>query len=563
MLEQLHINNFAIIDNVSLDFNNGFTVLTGETGAGKSILIGALSFLLGGKADISQIRAGAQQSSVSAVFALSPKNDEARDWLFQRGIQLDNDKILIRRILRDTGKTSTWIGDCTVTRNELSDFIAFLIDIHGQNEHQSLMKTTCHRLFLDAYAGITDEVATFSKMYDELVDMRKKIAALDISETERSNKIELLTFACKEISESKLRPREEEDLQSEELKLSQFEKLYSHIHEITETLRGEGGIIGGLKRLRTEFDRAASLDSAFEASSQRFESLFYELSDVANDAKAYERDLVFNPERLQEVQNRLSEISKLKKKYNCDSISALLEYAQTAEADLRSLAESSGDKKRLEEEASLLEKKIFLSASQISQKRQAASEKMARGIESVLSELGMAGTKFAVRLQKKEGDASVQKCSRFGFDDVEFLISPNPGSPLNPLSKIASGGEISRVMLAIKTILADNDAIETLIFDEIDTGIGGEVANSLGKHLCNLAKSRQVLCITHLAGIASFADNQIKIEKKSDGASTQTGAFYITGNQRITEIARMLSGDSNSSTSLEHAKDLLEKNRRK
>ena len=352
-------------------------------------------------------------------------------------------------------------------------------------------------------------------------------------------------------------------MQSEESKLSQFEKLYSHIHEITETLRGEDGLIGGLKRLRAEFDRTASLDSAFEASSQRFESLFYELSDSANDVKAYERDLVFDPERLQEVQNRLSEISKLKKKYNCDGIPALLDYAQSAEADLRSLAETSGDKKRLEEEASLLEKKIFLSASQISKKRQSASEKMAQGIESILAELGMAGTKFAVRLQKKEGDESVQKCSRFGFDDVEFLISPNPGSPLNPFSKIASGGEISRVMLAIKTILADNDAIETLIFDEIDTGIGGEVANSLGKHLCNLAEKRQVLCITHLASIASFADNQIKIEKQSDGESTQTGAFYITGNQRVTEIARMLSGDSSSATSLEHAKDLLEKNRRK
>ena len=298
------------------------------------------------------------------------------------------------------------------------------------------------------------------------------------------------------------------------------------------------------------------------ALNERLDSAFYEISDIANEYRSYAGGLVFDPERLAQVQERQTLIYNLKKKY-ASSVSAPIEevisYLSEAEEKLSRLDAGEADKESLKSEISALEKEIFTRAKDISSRRKEAASRMSKGVVSVLAKLGMASTRFAVKVSDKEESEQMQKIGPYGSDDVEFLISANPGQPLQPLAKIASGGELSRVMLSLKTILASSDPVGTMIFDEIDTGIGGEVAVSIGSHLKNLAEKRQVLCITHLASIAVYADNQLKIQKSVTDGMTQTRVFPIEGEERVQEIARMLSGDAVSSASLDHARSMLGK----
>ena len=578
MLEDLSIKNFALIDSVNIEFNKGFTVLSGETGAGKSILIGALSFLLGGKASVDQIRSGCQEASVTGTFLLPPHNqlddiplsDEdaeprtARQWLSVHGIGQEDERVIIRRYVRDNGKTAAWISGTPVTRADLQSFCFFLVDIHGQHEHQSLMKVTEHRKFLDSYAGITAKVAEFTDLYSKLVEKRKTLAAMNTSDKEKNQKIEMLSFAVKEIEDAKLKNDEDVELEAEQAKLSSFEKLYTEIENISGLLSGNdgSGIVELCKKLRGSSEKACNLDSSLKEIDSRIENVFYEMSDLSEEVKSYSRTLVFDPERLAFVQDRLSLIYNLKKKYASNINAPLKEvfaYFEKAQNELEALANSSANIEKLSKEVSELEKVVYKAAKELSLKRMEASTKMASNVEAILSTLGMKGTKFAVSIQEKPGTEVVQKCGPYGLDNIEFLISANPGSRLLPLAKIASGGELSRVMLALKTVFASSDGVPTMIFDEIDTGIGGEVAVSVGSHIKNLAKSRQIFCITHLASIAVYADNQIKIQKGVNNDMTSTSVTPIEGDARVAEIARMLSGDATSSESLEHARSMLEK----
>ena len=581
MLEDLSIKDFALIDQASLEFGEGFTVLSGETGAGKSLLIGALSFLLGGKAGVEQIRAGAHESVVSGTFflgkspqtvrELSPEEEptNAFEWLSFHGIEAEDNRVLLRRVIRENGKSGAWIGSTPVTRSDLADFSSFLIDIHGQHEHQSLMKVSEHRKFLDSYAGLTERVSEFTSLYSELVARRKYLDDLNSNDRERAQKIDFLTFAVKEITEAKLKPNEDIELDEEEKKLSSFEKLYSDVEQLNSALSGGEGeaVVSMLKKLRVIADSASSSDKSLQKHSERLDSAFYELSDIADEYKSYGQSLVFDPARLAEVQERQTLIYNLKKKY-ASSVSAplseVISYCEKAQSRLEELDGSSNKKEALEKEIAELGKKVYIEAKKISEVRKTAAQKMSDGVVSVLSDLGMKGTRFSVQVTEKQGTDVAQKCGPHGIDDIEFLISANPGQPLQPLAKIASGGELSRVMLSLKTILCQSDTtggatVGTMIFDEIDTGIGGEVAVSIGSHLKNLAKNRQVLCITHLASIAVYADNQIKIEKAVSDGMTQTHVREISGEERVSEIARMLSGDTASAESLEHARSMLAK----
>ena len=577
MLEDLSIKDFALIDSASIDFNKGFTVLSGETGAGKSLLIGALTFLLGGKSGVEQIRAGCHEATVSATFYLGTNESgrtlevgsdiepsNAFEWLDLHGIPYEDNRIVLRRYIRENGKSGSWIGSTAVTRADLASFCSFLVDIHGQHEHQNLMKVTEHRKFLDAYAGLVDSVREFTALYSELVQKRKELDALNADDKDREQRIELLSFAVKEISEAKLKSGEDKELDEEEMRLSSFEKLYSDIELVNSALEGGdgNGIVPALKRIRSTAEHAVSLDKKLDSLNQRLDSAFYEISDIAGEYKSYGGSLVFDPARLSEVQERQTLIYNLKKKY-ASSVSAPIEevisYLSEAEEKLSALDSGETNKENLRKEIAALEKNIFARAKDISVKRKDAAAKMSAGVVSVLSKLGMTSTRFMVRVSDKEESEQTQKIGPYGLDDVEFLISANPGQPLQPLAKIASGGELSRVMLSLKTILASSDPVGTMIFDEIDTGIGGEVAVSIGSHLKNLAEKRQVLCITHLASIAVYADNQLKIQKSVRDGMTETNVFPIDGEDRVQEIARMLSGDAVSSASLDHARSMLAK----
>ena len=563
MLEDLSIKDFALIDSVQLEFTKGFNVLTGETGAGKSILIGAISFLLGGKSDVSQIRTGAQEARVSGTILLSNAPKDVFQWLSEHGAEPENDRVLLRRIIRDTGNSSAWIQDVPVTKTELNDFTSYLVDIHGQHEHQSLMRVSEHRKFLDSYAGITAEVTDFTALFNKLVEKRRLLDEMNSSDSARAEKIELLHFALDEIEKAKLNENEEDELSAEETRLTQYEKLYGDIESVCDFFQAaDGGLLSGMKKIRNTFERTVSIDSSLEKFQNRLENAYYELEDIADEIKNYKNTLVFDADRLAFVQERLALIYKLKQKYLQSSqgiVADLLAYAENAAKQLVQLENWQGNREELVKEVSELEKQVYNAAKALSEKRTKAASVMADKIVQVLAHLGMRGTQFDAGLKQKPVEDGEQKCGPYGFDDIEFMISANPGSPLQPLAKIASGGELSRVMLAFKTILADTDTTPTLIFDEIDTGIGGEVAVSVGEHLRKLSEKHQILCISHLANIAVCADTHIKIEKSVSGQKTTTQVFLINGQKRIEEIARMLAGDSASEASLEHAKTLLAK----
>lgn len=565
MLEDLSIKDFAIIESEHIEFSNGFTVLSGETGAGKSILIGAMSFLLGGKADVNQIRSGAHEAQVSGTFYLDSKENQnpALEWLNDHGIETENNRILLRRYIRDNGRAGAWIGSTPVNRTDLAEFSSFLVDIHGQHEHQSLMRVPEHRKFLDARAGILPEVSAFTALYMELVEKRRLLAQLDSSDADRARKIDMYNFAVKEIEDAKLKPEEDIQLEEEENRLSSYEKLFAGVDSIRNMLDGgDDSVVSLLKKIRRESQNISILDKTLSSLDTRIESAFYELNDISEEFGSYANKLVYDPSHLQEVQDRLSLIYSLKKKYASSQSAPLKEvfdYYENAQKSLEQLGAGSENREELMKSVSELEKKVYLAGKNLSEKRRATGDKLASEVEALLKNLGMNGTRFAVSITAKPGDQIEQKCGPYGFDNIEFLISANPGSPLLPLAKIASGGEISRVMLALKTIFAQNDPVQTLVFDEIDTGIGGEVAVAVGSHMKALAKNRQIFCITHLASIAVYADNQIKIEKGVAEGKTVSNVHPIQGEERVAEIARMLSGDADSAASIEHARAMLEK----
>ncbi len=558
MLEDLTVKDFALIDSASLEFPAGYTVLTGETGAGKSILIGSLTFLLGGKATTDLVRTGADEARVSGTICCAEESASAREWLASRGIETENGRVLVRRTLRANGKTGAWIQDTPVTRTELAEFTSFLVDIHGQHDHQSLLKVEEHRRFLDAYAGLTDDVRAFTALYADLAAKRKLRDEMSTSERERAEKAELLRFAREEIAKADLKAGEDEELAAEEQRLSQHERLYSLTEQVTASLSGHDGAVALLKRARASLESAAAIDQTLSAYLGRLESAFYELDDISDALNAYESSLAFDPARLETIEERLAFLFRLKKKYG-GTIAEVVAYAEDAAAQLERLEGWETNRTALDAEIASLEKAVYRAGTALSERRRAASSTLQTGVEGILSGLGMAGTSFRVRIDRREGSDTMQMSGPYGFDVIEFMISPNAGEPLRPLAKIASGGEISRVMLALKTVFAAADESETLIFDEIDTGIGGEVALAVGAHLKGLSAKKQVFCITHLASIAARADNQIKIEKAVVSGKTITKAYPVEGKRRVEEIARMLAGDGVGAASIQHAEELLAK----
>ncbi len=565
MLEDISIKDFALIDSATLEFSDGFTVLSGETGAGKSILIGAISFLLGGKGGTELVRTGSSEARVTGTIKVGKQNTHATQWLSEHSIEDDNGRILLRRLVRDTGKTAAWIQDTPVTRTELAEFTSSLIDIHGQHEHQSLMRIAEHRRYLDSYAGIENEVNDFTQLYAKLVEKRQLLDDIDISDSRKAEKIDLLTFSIQEIEDAQLKEGEDTELAQEESRLSQYEKLYHEIDSFTSivvTADSMSGLntLSALKKASGNLASASNMDSSLENLSTRAESVFYELSDIAEEVRSYTQSLVFDPTRLEEIQERQALLFKLKKKYansTQDPITEVMNYCSKAKQQLEQFSLGETNRKELQDAIMQLERIVYTKAREISSKRRVASQKMSQAVENVLVHLGMKGTKFYVQIEQKKAVSEEQKCGPYGIDDIEFLISPNPGTPAKPLAKIASGGELSRIMLALKTVLDRSDTTGTLIFDEVDTGIGGEVSVAVGKHLKLLANGRQILCITHLASIAVYADTQIKIEKSVQGDKTATKVKVIDGERRVEEIARMLSGDSVNPASLEHARTLL------
>ncbi|HCM25298.1 MAG: DNA repair protein RecN [Treponema sp. GWB1_62_6] len=555
MLEELVIRDFALIDRLSVEFDSGLNIVTGETGAGKSIIIGALSFLLGAKADIDIIRTGSDETSVSGVILIGADNADAQTWLAEKGIGSEDGRIVLRRVLKRSNRGSAYVQETPVSRSELALLTSFLFDIHGQHEHQALLRIDTHRRYLDRFAGIEGEVKEFTDRFYALCEGREELEALAAAEKGRDDKAEILAHAVEEIGRAALFQGEGEALEAEAKRLADFDKLAAGVGSAAGLLfEDEGSALLALRKAKAQLDAAEGMDTALAPIAKRVSDLFYEAEDAFNQLRAYKDDLRHDPERLEAVEERLALLFRLKKKYGRTE-EEILEYAASAAAEIEALGRAEADRTELEKRLAELEKEVSRRAATIREKRVAAALTLGERITSILATLGMPKSRFSVSVQPKGQGSRV--CNQWGADEVQFLISPNIGEPLRELVRIASGGELSRVMLAVKTVLADSDTIETLVFDEIDTGIGGEVALAVGKHLAEIGKHKQIFCITHLASIAVRADNHLMVEKIVEGNRTTTILSPVDKGRRREEIARMLAGDSAGNAALAHADELL------
>ncbi|GHV92189.1 DNA repair protein RecN [Spirochaetia bacterium] len=586
MLEELSVRNYALIDSISISFEDGFNVLTGETGAGKSIIVGSLSFLMGAKADTDVIRTGTEEAGVTAVIAIGGKNRDPLEWLEKRDIIPDDGRIIVRRNIKTSGRSSIYIQDVPVTRADLADFMALICDIHGQHNHESLLRKEIHRRYLDRFAGLEEETAQFNRIFLELAEKKKTLENSLGSERDRNNRIEVLTYAVEEIDKAAPRSGESRELEGEAQRLGDFERLAGQVNSAAAALYdGEASALSLARRARSALDAAAAIDSSLGGIQKRLDDLYFEAEDISEEFRSYRDNLTYDPERLEEVEERLALLYRLKKKYagnvpqtasraaevsGGSAEDAILAYRARAAEEIEALSGAGENREKLKADIAALEKDIASRAASIGAKRKTGALKLGERITAILSRLGMPNARFSAAVLPKgqgSGAPGALVCGPWGAEDVEFLISANTGEPLKDLSRIASGGELSRVMLAIKTVLSDGGAEgidsspETLVFDEIDTGIGGEVALAVGEYLVKIGSSKQIFCVTHLASIAVRADNHLRVEKKvvlgKDGGNRTLTLVAALGNEeRRQEIARMLAGDAGK-VALAHADELL------
>jgi DNA repair protein RecN (Recombination protein N) len=557
VIEELTVTNYALIEKVRVAFGPGLNVLTGETGAGKSILIGALGLLLGNKAESEVIRSGADEAQVAGVFNAEP-SEEAREWLEANGVAWpDDEPLVLRRSVRPQKRGVCSAGGQPVTRAQLEELTGFLVDLHGQHEHQSLFTADQHRRLLDRYAGLETELKGFGAEFQVLSQTKKQYDDLVAAEEGREAELFRLTQVIQEIERADAREGEEDELKTERSRLEQFEKLGGALDQLEQALTdGRTSAVAQLKSARTALGTIATVDSRWAGEETRLENALIEVEDIAETLHRFRLGLSYSPERLEEVNGRLAVLHTVDKKYGpgLEAVQRTLEEARARRSVLENLT---SEREALLARVDDLEQKLIQSAMKLSDRRQAAAKTLESGVKVALGELGMRNAVFRIAFQRRVGDSGKPICTPYGLDQIEFLLAANAGEAPKLLRETASGGELSRVMLALKSILSEADKIPILIFDEIDTGIGGEIGLALGKYLKGLSKTKQVLCITHLASIASFADHHLRVEKKEAGGRTTTEVSAIEGDERVREVARMLSGQAVTETSLQHAQELI------
>ena len=461
--------------------------------------------------------------------------------------------------MKKNGKGTIYVQSTPFTLTALRELTGMLFDLHGQHEHQSLLSPENHRRLLDHYGNITAEVTAFSALYTRLLKVREEHAALIAEQRERVRKVELLEYAIQEIEDAKLKVGEEEQLRQEQNLLANHERLIHLVEDVYgATAESRGGALGNLRQARGLLAEIVKIDSHLNDSNRQLETVFFELEDFVENLGRYKGSINFDPARLEKIEERLDLIKRLEKKYG-GTIEEVLAHLEESRRALEGIQNSDATQKKLEEQITGLEKELKARAANITHLRKQAAGGLQEKIVGELKQLGMPKVRFQVQIEDRTSDSGKVLYAGTGKDQVEFMIAPNLGEPFKKLVQIASGGELSRIMLAIKTVLAESDHINSLIFDEVDAGIGGEVAIAVGERLKGLAKSKQVLCITHLATIAVQADNQIKVEKITQADRTVTRVSSVTGPEQQEEIARMLAGDRTGDTSLKHAQELLQK----
>jgi DNA repair protein RecN (Recombination protein N) len=559
MLLELTITDFAIIDKLSLKFAPGFNVLTGETGAGKSIIIDAVTMLLGGRTDSAFIRTGCDRARLEGVFRLSPALRASIDPILEReGLEGDEpDTLLLGREIRTTGRSVCRVNGSAVNQAVLSEVAGPLVDIHGQSEHLSLMQVKQHQRFLDRYAALEGARETVAAEVAHLRRIRQELAGLRRDEQYLARRIDQLSFQVEEIDAAQLRPGEEDQLELERTRLANAEQLSQLTGEsyrlLVEGSEGEqSSVVDLLGQVARAVNNLARLDPTWGEQRQLLDGLTDQVKDLADFVRDYNDNIDFNPARLQEIEERLSLIFSLKRKYG-STIPEILAFGEKARRELDAITHSEERIEQLQAEEESSRRKIGQLALALSDSRQAAAQTLAEGVVKQLADLGMPLARFEVDMRRVEspegvyvdtgqGEPALLACDDTGIDVIEFLLAPNPGEAAKPLIKVASGGETSRIMLALKTVLAQADDTPTLIFDEIDQGIGGRIGGVVGQKLWGLAHhgDHQVLCVTHLPQIAGYAEVHYHVAKQVVDGRTQTGIRHLTGEAQVEELAQML-----------------------
>ena len=554
MLKELNIHSIALINSLRIEFTRGLNALTGETGAGKSIVVDCMNLALGHRGGREMVRTGEEKGWVRALFDIGD-SAQAKAFLDEMQIEYDDDYAEISREIGINGRGLCRINGCVVPLGTLKAFTSILVDLHGQQEHQKLMDPAFHRMYLDGFGGHKvekkrNEVSEACISYRQTLDELKQ---LNSDERLLAQKTDMLSMQVKEIADAKLREGEEEELKRKGVLYENSEKLSQSMRVAYERLYLGGKSLSAQESVKRAADAVAGiaeLDPAYSDLYARLEELLYAVKDIGYEVQSIYEELSFDPQEAERVQDRLDLIRKLERKYGPE-LKDVIEYGKKAKDELDGLSRL--DERRDAAERACFEKKKALEAlgAELTQLRKDAAKDLCRAVSEQLRDLGMDRTRFEVRFTARN------EVHQDGAEDVQFMISPNPGEPLRPLDQIASGGEISRFMLALKVILAENDGIETMIFDEIDTGISGRMAQVVGEKMALLGKEKQVICVTHLAQIAALADTQFAVEKRVEGERTLSTVRTLDDEGRLREIARLVGGAETDESGYEHARSML------
>lgn len=563
MLLELSIRQLAVVESVRLSFRQGFHVLTGETGAGKSIIIDALSLIAGGRGASDLVRHGSEKAEIEALFEFAPGHP-VWETLDQLGIDAyPEEHLIIRREVSSQGKSISRINGQLVNLSMLREVGEWLINIHGQHEHQSLLKAERHIQWLDLFGGSALQTAKqrYGESYRKFKQLNKEIKQMMDSARQALQMQDLYRFQVEEISAAQLKPGEDEWLLEEKRKLGNAEKLTDAVSSAYEALYGSGNAVHEISKAEQKLEEMVHVDRAsLQPLLEQLRNAYYQLEDAAHQLRDYREQVEFNPERLDEIEQRLDLIGSLKRKYG-QTVSDIISYNEKISSELVLLENEEESVSKLQQEAEAEREKLVVYAQELSRLRSKTAKKLAASIESELKDLHMERTRFAVQIDRWSGqsnnDGHDYAFTSSGMDQVEFMISANPGEPLKPLGKIASGGELSRIMLAMKAIFSKIDRIPVLVFDEVDTGVSGRAAQAIAEKMSLLSASCQVFSITHLPQVACMADAHFLIYKEVDKKRTFTRVQDLDEEDRARELSRMLGGVEVTETTLHHAKEML------
>ena len=549
MLRELQITNLAIIEKLHVEFHGGLNILTGETGAGKSIIIDAVNLILGGRASSDLIRSGADEASVEALFDLSDRPSLLAN-LARIGVECDGE-LLVRRVVSRGGKNRVFISGGLATTTMLSEISRTLINIYGQHESQTLLKIENHLRLLDAFSGTLAAREAFGARFEEYQKAKAELEALEQGEREAARRLDLLSFQSEEIGEAKLYPGEEEELAEERLRLVHGEKLLGSTRQAFDSLyAGDAALLGSLRRVIGAVAEAGAIDHTLAPVAEALEAAYAQLEDASLTLRDYAERVEADPGRLEQLEDRLHAINALKRKYGHD-IAEIIAYQQGVDAELAALSGREQARDELAGRLGSLQQELATLGAQLTKARRKGAVALKVGMERELAELAMTHAVFETSFESHAEPRS------HGFERAEFLFSPNPGEPPKPLGKVASGVELSRLMLALKQLHPESE-VPTLIFDEVDSGIGGATSALVGVKLKRVAASQQVLAITHLPQVAAFADLHLRVEKSVREGRTATCVERLEGETRVAEVARMLGGARVTEKTLEHAREMIQ-----